>query len=346
MAKKTNKTEKVVASSTPAQIYIPSGVTLIDLACTDTVKGFCSAGHTVNIIGDRNSGKSILCLASMAETYHRHKDLFKYDYYDYERAVSFNVAKLFGNKFAKKLNHIEPDNDEGWAIENLRVKILESLKKGPRYIVIDSIDVMKPIVEVSSLYKETDGKKTMGTERAKAITAFFRSICPAIADSGSFLIAVSQARDNIGVGAMFTPKVRSGGRALGYYAYIEMWLAPGPQIKTGDVKVGQWTMAKIERSKYNGKKRTVSFPILPAYGIDDTRGNIDWLLEEGVIKKVGKRVVDMTPIGVEYEGDNPYLFVEENGEVMKVLAAVKERWDHNERILVERTFEGRKGRYE
>lgn len=145
---------------------------------------------------------------------------------------------------------------------------------------------------------------------------------------------------------MFTPKVRSGGRALGYYAYIEMWLAPGPQIKTGDVKVGQWTMAKIERSKYNGKKRTVSFPILPAYGIDDTRGNIDWLVEEGVIKKVGKRVVDMTPIGVEYEGDNPYLFVEENGEVMKVLAAVKERWDYNERLLVERTFEGRKGRYE
>ena len=105
-------------------------------------------------------------------------------------------------------------------------------------------------------------------------------------------------------------------------------------------------MAKIERSKYNGKKRTVSFPILPAYGIDDTRGNIDWLVEEGVIKKVGKRVVDMTPIGVEYEGDNPYLFVEENGEVMKVLAAVKERWDYNERLLVERTFEGRKGRYE
>ena len=65
--------------------------------------------------------------------------------------------------------------------------------------MIDSIDVMKPIVEVSSLYKETDGKKTMGTERAKAITAFFRSICPAIADSGSFLIAVSQARDNIGL---------------------------------------------------------------------------------------------------------------------------------------------------
>ena len=139
MAKKTNKTEKVVAPSTPSQIYIPSGVTLIDLACTDTAKGFCSAGHTVNIIGDRNSGKSILCLASMAETYHRHKDLFKYDYYDYERAVSFNVAKLFGNKFAEKLNHIEPDNDEGWAIENLRVKILESLKKGPRYIVIDAL---------------------------------------------------------------------------------------------------------------------------------------------------------------------------------------------------------------
>ena len=70
------------------------------------------------------------------------------------------------------------------------------------------------------------------------------------------------------------------------------------------------------------------------------------LWHAGEAQAARDRVVDMTPIGIEYEGDNPYLFVEENGEVMKVLAAVKERWDHNERILVERTFEGRKGRYD
>ena len=76
------------------QIYIPSGVTLVDLASSDTTHGFCTAGHTVNIIGDRNSGKSMMCMASMAETYHRHGDIFEYDYYDYERAVSFDVPRL------------------------------------------------------------------------------------------------------------------------------------------------------------------------------------------------------------------------------------------------------------
>jgi len=286
-------------------------------------------------------------MASMAETYHRHGDIFEYDYYDYERAVSFDVPRLFGKKFNEKLNLCEPDNSAEWCIENIRTKILNDLLKHRRYIIIDSCDIMKPLSEIERIYKVADGKGTFGTERAKAMTAFFRSICPAIAESGSFMIIVSQARDNIGFDSMFTPKVRSGGRALGYNAFVEMWLAPAGQIKSGEFKVGQWTKAKIERSKVNGKKHSVEFAILPAYGIDDTRSNINWLIEKGALRcSSGK--IDMSALGEEfaYNGKNPYLFVEENGLEAKLVEIVKRVWDCNEQALISKTFGGRKGRYE
>ena len=339
--------EKKEEDADEEQIYIPSGVTLVDLASSDTTLGFCTAGHTVNIIGDRNSGKSMMCMASMAETYHRHGDIFEYDYYDYERAISFDVPRLFGKKFNEKLNLCEPDNSAEWCIENIRTKILNDLLKHRRYIIIDSCDIMKPLSEIERIYKVADGKGTFGTERAKAMTAFFRSICPAVAESGSFMIIVSQARDNIGYGSMFTPKVRSGGSALGYNAFVEMWLAPAGQIKSGEFKVGQWTKAKIERSKVNGKKHSVEFAILPAYGIDDTRSNINWLIENGALQcSSGK--IDMSALGEEfaYNGKNPYLFVEENGLESKLVEYVRKVWDCNEQALISKTFGGRKGRYE
>ena len=329
------------------QIAIPSGVTIVDLACTDTLDGFCPVGHTVNIIGDRNSGKSILCMASMAETFHRHGDHFAYDYYDYECAVSFDVKGLFGAKFENSLNLYTPDNSPEWSIEGLQYKIIQDVESGPRYIVIDSCDVLKPKSEIEGILKPETDKKTMGLERAKGVTRFFRAICPAVAKSGSFLIVVSQAKDNIGFGAMFKPKTRFGGSALGFNAYVEMWLGPGQQIKSGDFKVGQWTKCKIERSKANGKRHTIEFPILPAYGIDDTRSNINWLVQHGVLATSGT-TIDLSPLGdgFEYKGRNSYQFVEENGLEDVLAEKVHEYWAEREKMLIEKTFGGRQRRYE
>jgi hypothetical protein len=353
-----------------AQLYIPSGCTLLDLACTDTDKGFCQAGHTINIIGDRNSGKTAASLACMAETEHRYPGHFAHKFIDYEQAMSFDVKGLYGRKFAERFEHVVPEHSLEWCVESLATKIIEDCKKGPHIFVLDSFDVILTEVEMKAVLA---GKplppKVYGGPMAKASGPFFATVCSAIARSGSFLIVLSQARPNVGFGSMFKPKTRNGGVALGYYAYIELWVAPGPIIKKGNVKVGQWVMSKVERSKANGKKRTVMFPILPSYGVDNTRAEIDWLIEEKVIKvakgakekiaieaaddgeekadKKPKGEIDLSTIGLDYVGKNPYLFVETTDGAMQVLRdAVVKRWTEKEAAYVEAAFGGRKGRYE
>ena len=344
--------KKVVAASTlvtkiaPPGMLIPSGVTLLDLACTDTLDGFCTAGHGVNIIGDRDVGKTALALASQAETCRRHGEKFSYDFYDAENAFSFDVPRLWGKKFASALNVIPIRQEPEWSIEGIAHKIVESLADGTRrHIVIDSMDGLRARSEYDATEDILNGKGGYNTARAKANRYFFRVVLPRIAETGSFLIYLSQATVNIGFSAMFNPKTRGGGTALGYNAHVELWLSQGQSIKTDDVKVGHWVVAKTARSKANGKKRTLEFPILPAYGVDDTRANVEWLAEETVIPR-SKGVYDLRTIGVEYEGKQPFLFVEENGFTDKVVAAVKDRWEKNERTYVEKTLEGRKPRYE
>lgn len=359
------------------QILIPSGATLLDLACTDSLDGFCRAGQGVNSIGDRNAGKTMQAVASMAETYRRYGDHFDYKFIDAENAYNFNTAALFGKKFAEKLEVIPVPYDKEWCTQKLALKMLDWMEKKPQFYVIDSMDTL--IAEQEYVNDAADIVGGALALRAVANKYLLRRLCANMAVNGSFLIYLSQAAEAIGKGAMFAPKIRGGGKALGFAAFIEMWLSKGGQIKEGDVKVGDWTIAKIARSKANGKSREVWFPILPAYGIDDTRANLDWLFEEGVIKpdpppkdpnakKVygtadvkkdaddkdddGKKkkkvnnVVDLRKIGLEYVGKEAALFVEQNGLVDKVVAAVKARWDANEQLLIDKTFGGRASRYE
>lgn len=377
MAKRTKKVapEGVaeIEVAKPA-LLIPSGVTLLDLACTDTTDGFCRAGQGVNSIGDRNAGKTMQAVASMAETYKRYGDHFDYKFIDAENAYCFNTAALFGKKFAEKLEIIPVPYDIEWCTQNLALKMLGWMEKKPQFFIIDSMDTL---IAEKEYENDADGE-TGGALALRAVANKYllRRLTGTLPASGSFLIYLSQAAEAIGPKAQFSPKIRGGGKALGFAAFIEMWLSKGGQIKSGDIKVGDWTIAKIARSKANGKAREVWFPIMPAYGIDDTRANLDWLWDEGVVKptppkvdKAAKKVYetaedkkaekeddgkkkkavpqsyDLRKIGIDYEGKEAALFVETNGLVDKVAAAVKERWDANEQLLIDKTFGGRPSRY-
>lgn len=374
------RTKKIVPDSAldialpEKSIMIPSGITLLDLAGSDTTDGFCSAGHCVNSIGDRNAGKTMQALASMAETHRRYGDMFDYKVYDAENAFNFKVRELFGSKFSEHLEVIPVPLEKDWCTQALAAKILATMDSGkPQFVVVDSMDQLRALKE----FENDDAGELEGALALRAVANkyFLRRLIPRIASTGSFMIYLSQATEAIGMKAKFTPKIRGGGKALGYYAFIELWLSKGGQIKIGDVKVGDWTIAKIARSKENGKAREAWFPILPAYGVDDTRANIDWLFEEGVIvpdkspeekakkktyqvagngkeedadskKKKTNSVYDLRKIGIEYVGKDACLFVEQNGLVDKVVEAVKVRWATNEQKLIDCTFGGRKPRYE
>lgn len=359
-------------------VMIPSGCTLLDLACTDTTAGFCSAGHCVNSIGERNAGKTLQAVASMAETYRRYGDLFAYKLLDAENAFAFKVGELFGRKFASALEVIPVPYEPEWCTQNVAEFMNTQMDGGkPIFWALDSMDNLRAMQEyVNDANGELGGALAL---RAVANKYLLRRVVSKIAQTGSFFIYLSQQAESIGFGSQFNPKIRGGGKALGFYAFIELWLSKGGQIKVGDTKIGDWTIAKIARSKANGKAREVWFPIFPAYGIDDTRANLDWLYDEGVLvpppdpakddkkkkvyevakpkakaeddadgKKKKKAVAcyDLRKIGIDYVGKDACLYVEEHGLVDKVVEAVKARWDANEQLLIDKTFGGRKSRYE
>ena len=357
--------ESAVVVKTPVRkgIYVSSGCTILDLTCTGTTKGFCTAGHTVNIIGDRNSGKTALSLAGAAETEFRVPDYFEHKFIDLEQAMNFDISGLFGRKFADKLEVINPEISLEWSIESIGTKMLAWMAHRPQLFILDSVDAMQPEEEIKAILAGQNVERgPFGGPAPKALTVFFRSIIPAVAKSGSFLFVLSRAKDNLGFGAKFAPKTRAGGSSLGFNAFIEMWLAPHEQIKEGGSMVGRWTTAKIERSKVNGaNKRECLFPILPKYGIDNTRANVRWLLDEGVIQmaepitiKTAKALdiepikagsYDLNNISINYVGTDPLGYIEANGLCDHLTACVKEHWDAKERDLHEKTFGGRESRY-
>ena len=82
---------------------IPSGSTLINLACTNDPSGFAQPGWMVNICGDSNTAKSFLGRTVLAECVYKYgKDRFYvHDYI--EHGIFFDDDKMFGKGFAEHL---------------------------------------------------------------------------------------------------------------------------------------------------------------------------------------------------------------------------------------------------
>jgi ABC-type dipeptide/oligopeptide/nickel transport system ATPase component len=175
---------------TKAGAYIPSGLTLFDLACTDDVEGAFKLGTFINFIGDSHTGKSILALTVLTMV----ANIEKYDHYnliydDVENANSFNMEYLFGKKAAERIKAPDYD-DNGYPIFSDTVeqftynyeRILD--KQGPTIYVFDSLDAISTIAE-QERHKEHQKKinkgeesdvlsSTYGTEKARLMSQFFQ----------------------------------------------------------------------------------------------------------------------------------------------------------------------------
>jgi hypothetical protein len=82
-------------------------------------------------------------------------------------------------------------------------------------------------------------------------------------------------------GAFKKKHTKSGGRAMKFFASVEVWLSVVETLGTDPKRpVGVRTRAIVERTRLTGKKRETAFPILYAYGIDDTTSMLQFLIEE------------------------------------------------------------------
>lgn len=280
-------------SEVSSSLLIPSGSTLLNLACSDDYQGAYSIGKVINIIGDSSSGKSFLALSCLAEC-SMIKPFDEYDLYydDAEDALEFDIKKLFGEKLSNRL--ILSSNSD--TIEDFYGNIIKVIKKDKPFIyILDSLDSVSSVdeqkrAEVYGSGKIPDGSYKM--DKPKLVSEILRVITRDIKQKEALVAIVSQTRDNIGFGAMFKPKVRSGGTALKFYCCHEMWLAIRSPMKEKNREIGVVTQAKVTKNKLTGKKnRTVNFPINYFYGIDDITSCVNFLVEEKYWEKNKSKII-------------------------------------------------------
>ncbi len=264
---------------------IPTGSTTFNLECSGRIEGAFRIGKMMNLIGDSHAGKTLFAFTVFAECAKLERfDKYRFIYDDVEAANEFNLAYLFGKKCAARIELVRSKT-----IEEYNDNIARYLDDGRPFIhVLDSFDaltseeaVKKDEENRKAREKGNQTKGDYGDGKPKIFSRFCSQRIQDLSDNGSALIIISQTRDNIGFGAMFTPKTRSGGKALKFYAFHEIWLACQKKEKEGKRTIVTNVQAKLSKNKLTGNHGEVYFPVLRDYGVDNLKSCIHFLQDEG-----------------------------------------------------------------
>jgi len=322
---------------------IPTGSTLLNCACSDKPDGGYAKGTLVNPIGDSSAGKSLLVLTGLAEmVYQPRFDEYDLFYSDAENALAFNMGYLFGPKFEQRVR----TDVTSRTIQNLYGNVMTLIDRGKPFVwVEDSLDGLTSNEEIErskkmakeygtfndEVKKKPKGKGGYKTEKARWASELLRAITKGLADTDSLVIIVSQTRDNIGFG--FETKVRSGGRALKFYATHEMWLSIisryQKEWKKLKMPVGVDTRIKVSKNKLTGKERKIDFPIYYDYGIDDIGANITFLDQVGWWTK-SKQTIKAPEFDFEGTGANLAKYIRDNKIADELANIVGTAWQEKE----------------
>lgn len=295
--KETQENSKPVVSSRiidPNKL-VPTGSVPFNLECSGNYKGAFSIGKMVNIIGDSHAGKTLFALTIFAECSLLPRfDKYRFIYDDVETANEFDIPYLFGQKVADRIEMPGSDLTESGLLRSDTIEIFNdnlarANKRGEPYIyILDSFDAM---TSEAAMEKDEENRKSRekgnqisgsyGDGKPRKASELFSQRIKELSKNDSVLIIISQTRDNIGFGAKFTPKTRSGGRALKFYAFHEIWLACQNKEKAGKRTLLTNVQAKITKNKLTGRHGEVIFPILFDYGVDNIASCIRFLVEEG-----------------------------------------------------------------
>lgn len=334
----SNPSVKDAQLSRETKDLIPSGSTLLNLACSGNPYGAYSIGKMTNIIGDSDAGKTVLALSALAECCKltRFND-YALIYRDIERALEIDLESMFSEELAARID-MGDEEDVPHTIEEFGDEILRLLDKGKPFIyVLDSFDALTSTAEIEkeleNAKKREAGKDETGSYgdgKAKIFSKWCRQHIHRIRRNNSHVIIISQTRDNIGFGAMFTPKTRSGGHALKFYATHEMWGSLEKKIdktvKGVKYQVGSDVELRVSKNKITGRKSKVYFPILFGYGVDDTTSCVNYLIDHKYWKK-DSGGINATELNVKMAQDALVRYIEKNKLMPKVIELVTNLWN-------------------
>ena len=116
----------------PVKMLLPTGSTLLNLACSDKSEGGYGTGRIVNLIGDSDTGKSVLSLTMLADLcYDESFDDYQLIYDDVEQAYTFDKEYMFSKKVNKRIIMEESHSD---LIKDWRDRIFKLCDKDKHFV--------------------------------------------------------------------------------------------------------------------------------------------------------------------------------------------------------------------
>ena len=269
-------------------------------------------GRVVEIFGPESSGKTTLCLETIAQC---QKNGGVCAFIDAENAFDPIYARKLGVK-VEDLMVSQPDTGE----QALEICDMLVRSGGVDMVVVDSVAALVPRAEIEG----ERGDSHVGLQ-ARLMSQALRKLTGHIKKTNTLVVFINQIRMKIGV--MFgSPETTTGGNALKFYASVRLDIRRTGQIKKGDDVIGNETRVKVIKNKVAPPFRQAEFDILYGEGVS-------W---EGELIDIGVKhnIVDKSGAWYSYNGakigqgkDNVRLWLKENPAIAteidaKIRAAV------------------------
>lgn len=287
--------------SIPPENFLSSGSTVMNLAFSGHRNLGIPKGAYLYIVGDSGAMKTwetFTLFAEAARNDHFKKYRFVHD--NAENGALMDVSQYFGQKV---LDRLEPPHGSkrkpiySSTVKEFYMHLELNCKHGPCIYALDSMDALEDDADEkrfdAELKKYLTGKGEIpgsyGMEKAKTNSKNISRVVNALRDSGSILVIISQTRDKIG-GMIPGQKTRAGGRALRFYAHLEIWTsvrAPLVRRYLGkEREVGSTIRVDVQKNRICGWEGKFDLSFIKGYGIDDLGSCVEYLIEERHWKKV------------------------------------------------------------
>ncbi|WP_283789728.1 recombinase RecA [Bermanella sp. WJH001] len=263
-------------------------------------------GRIIEIYGPESSGKTTMCLSTMAEAQKQGKTVAIVD-------AEHALDPLYAEKLGVDLDSLlvsQPDTGEQ------ALEIVDSLVRSGAVdvVVVDSVAALTPKAEI-----EGDmGDHHVGLQ-ARLMSQALRKLTANVKNANCMVIFINQIRMKIGV--MFgNPETTTGGNALKFYSSVRLDIRRTGSVKNGDEVTGNETRVKVVKNKVAPPFKQAEFQIMYNQGINRGAEIIDLGVKLGLVDKAGAWYA--------YKGDkigqgkaNACVFLQENPAIQEEIEA-------------------------